>query len=261
MLRTLTRAAAVINKAAITKPKDMSEMSEKSVCIIVPAYNEQDNIRSVIESLNAHNPAWMIAVVNDCSTDDTATIVKTYPYATLLDLPINLGIGGGVQTGFKFAARQGYDIAVQFDGDGQHIASEIDALIAPIIDDLADVTIGSRFVHHSESEFRSTAARRVGIRYFAVLNSFLIGQKITDNTSGFRAYNKRAINTLARNYPNDYPEPEAVIMLGRTGYRIKEIPTRMLHRVGGTSSITAVKSVYYMIKVTLAILITSIRNY
>ena len=234
-------------------------MNQPKICIIVPAYNEELNIEKVIHSLKSHDSSLIIAVINDASTDATQSIAEATRKANVISLPCNLGIGGGVQTGFLFAKRNNCDIAIQFDGDGQHVASEIPKLTAPILANDADVVIGSRFVEDNNETFKSTALRRVGIRFFQWLNSILIKQKITDNTSGFRAYNRQALLLLCEQYPVDYPEPEAVILLGRNGFKIKEVFTRMEERDGGQSSIGGLKSVYYMIKVTLSILIAAIR--
>ncbi len=234
-------------------------MSDPKICIIVPAYNEEASIAKVINSLHSHNAKLIIAVINDASSDRTKSIAESTGLANVITLPCNLGIGGGVQTGFIFAARNNCDIAIQFDGDGQHVAEEIPKLTAPILSGDADVVIGSRFIGNDEVTFKSTALRRIGIRFFQWLNSILIKQKITDNTSGFRAYNREALELLAEQYPVDYPEPETVILLGKNDFRIKEVFTRMEERDGGESSIGGLKSIYYMIKVTLSILITAIR--
>ena len=230
-----------------------------NICVIVPAYNEEENIASVITSLRDYDPSWHVAVIDDGSIDQTAAKALATGHATVLSLPCNLGIGGGVQTGFKFAKRQDFDIAIQFDGDGQHIASEIPKLVAPILADEADVVIGSRFVSRAQDGFKSTRARRMGIKVFEILNTLLIGQRITDSTSGFRAYNRRAISVLSRYYPVDFPEPEAIILLGRNRFRIREVPVLMQERQGGQSSISGFKSFYYMVKVVLSILVASIR--
>lgn len=234
-------------------------MTETRTCIIVPAYNEEANIEGVIYSLHQCNPDWCIVVINDASTDKTREIATATGLAEVINLPCNLGIGGGVQTGFRYALDNGYDIAVQFDGDGQHIAEEIPKIVEPVRAGECDTAIGSRFLQTDSANFRSTAVRRVGISFFRYLNSVLIGQKVTDNTSGFRAYNRQILAILASDYPEDYPEPEAVILLGRRGFIIREVPVMMKEREGGESSITAVKSVYYMVKVTLSILITAMR--
>jgi len=230
------------------------------ILIVVPAYNESENIVGVIDSLRAVNPEWDIVVINDCSTDNTASLVDSTNKATVISLPCNLGIGGAVQTGFKYAKAKNYDIVVKFDGDGQHISTEINKILTPILSNESDVVIGSRFLEVHDG-FKSTFLRLIGIKIFSIVNSFLIHQKITDNTSGFRAYNRRAIDFLHIHYPSfDYPEPEEVILLGKNGFRLKEIFTEMQQRLGGRSSITGLKSIYYMIKVLLAVCIVAIRG-
>jgi hypothetical protein len=230
-----------------------------NILVIVPAYNEEKNILRVIQDLAGIDLAPDILVVNDGSADGTSRAAKSTGMVQVVDLPKNLGIGGAVQTGFKYADRNGYEIAIQFDGDGQHIAAEIPKLLAALGARSANMVIGSRFLRRHEG-FRSTFVRRFGIRAFMVLNSLLIGQKITDNTSGFRAYDRKAIEFLARYYPVDYPEPEAVILLGKNGFGIVEEDARMRERLEGGSSISGVKSVYYMIKVMLAIFMTALRK-
>jgi hypothetical protein len=229
------------------------------ILVIVPAYNEEKNIGRVIEDLKSIDLDPDILVVNDGSSDGTSLAAKSTGQAQVLDLPKNLGIGGAVQTGFKYASLNGYRYAVQFDGDGQHIAAEIPKLLAALQERDANMTIGSRFLQKHEG-FRSTFTRRIGIRVFMVLNSILIGQKVTDNTSGFRAYDRKTIEFLARFYPVDYPEPEAVILLGRNGFRVEEEFALMRERQGGDSSIAGVKGVYYMIKVILAVVMTALRR-
>jgi len=228
------------------------------VLVIIPAFNEAANITQVLASLHAEFPAADLLVVDDSSSDRTGELAEKTGLARVIHLPCNLGIGGSVQTGFIFAVRRGYDAVLQFDGDGQHLASEIPALLAPLQKDEADVVIGSRF-HSGGSGFRSTPLRRIGIRIFSLLNSLLIGQKITDNTSGFRAFNKAAFTFLAEFYPSDYPEPEAVIMLGKNGFRLREVESRMRERQGGQSSIRGFRSVYYMLKVLLGIFMGALR--
>ncbi len=181
-------------------------------------------------------------MVNDGSLDATSARARATGQALVVDLPKNLGIGGAVQTGFKYAARNGYRIAIQFDGDGQHLAAEIPKLLAGSARGEVSMVIGSRFME-KHAGYRSTFVRRLGIRVFEGLNSLLIGQRITDNTSGFRAYDERAIAFLARHYPVDYPEPEAVILLGRNGFRIAEVPTPMRERQAGGSSISGADGV------------------
>lgn len=233
-------------------------MNQK-ICVVVPAYNEEANIAGVIQSLKAWRADLAVVVINDGSSDRTAQVAEATGQAIVLNLPCNLGIGGGVQTGFRFAARNGYDIAIQFDGDGQHVAQEINKLLAPIVAGEADMVIGSRFIGEDRSGFQSTFMRRVGIRIFALLNSIIIRQKVTDNTSGFRAYSRRAFCLLAKFYPVDYPEPEAVILLGQNGFRIREVPVLMRARTGGESSISGLGSAYYMFKVITSILVAAVR--
>lgn len=231
----------------------------KKILIIIPAYNEEESIEGVIQSLHAADKTYDIIVINDGSRDKTSQLAKATGNAIVIDLPTNVGIGGAVQTGFKYAYRNDYDIAVQFDGDGQHEADEIIKIITPIIKQVADCVIGSRFLDNKKG-FQSTFVRRMGINVFKYVNSFLIKQKITDNTSGFRAYSKRAIKLLAHDYPTDYPEPETVIMLGKKRYTIKEVSVLMHERQGGASSINGLKPLYYMVKVLLSIFMTYLRK-
>ncbi len=231
---------------------------KEKIIAIVPAYNEASSIQNVISQLVDCTIDMTILVINDGSKDNTSVLARQSANAIVIDLPTNGGIGTAVQTGFKYAFRNGYDIALQFDGDGQHNAYEIPRIIAPIINKEANVVIGSRFVN--KSGFQSTFLRRIGIRIFQYTNSFIIGQKITDNTSGFRAYDKKSIALLANDYPSDYPEPESVILLGKNGYKIIEVPVIMNDRQGGISSIRGLRSAYYMFKVLLAIIMTAFRE-
>jgi glycosyltransferase involved in cell wall biosynthesis len=228
------------------------------ILAIVPSYNEEKNVIGVIESIKGEDPQIDVLIVNDGSDDSTGALAESTGQAFVANLPCNLGIGGAVQTGFKFAKRHNYDIAFQFDGDGQHLPSEINSLISPIKSKEADVVIGSRFCQ-DHAEFKSTYLRRIGIKIFEMLNSLIIKQKLTDNTSGFRAYNRRAIHFLADNYPMDYPEPETVVLLGKNGFLLKEVFVRMQARMNGRSSISGFESIYYMIKVLLAVLMTALR--
>jgi len=221
--------------------------------IMIPAYNEQENIEKTIRDVKTHVPEADYIVINDCSKDDTREILQK-AHAAYLDLPVNLGIGGGVQTGYCYALEQGYDIAVQFDGDGQHDASYIKDLIVPIENGQADVAIGSRFVKNEG--FQSSAMRRLGIRFLSGLIQVLCGVKVKDVTSGMRAVNRNMIEKFAQNYAQDYPEPEAVLFSGLIHARIAEVPVEMRERQGGTSSINMMRSVYYMVKVSIALLIT-----
>lgn len=230
----------------------------RRLLLVVPAFNEGANIARVVSDLAEHMPEATVLVVNDGSLDHTSREAHATGLCQVVDLPCNLGIGGAVQTGFKYAERYGYDVVVQVDGDGQHKADEIRRLVAALEGNRYDMVIGSRFL--GIESFRSTALRRVGIGLFAIINSLAIRQRVTDNTSGFRAYGREAICFLARHYPVDYPEPEAVILLGRNGFKIKEIPVAMQERQGGTSSINGLKSAYYMVKVLLAIGLNLLRE-
>ena len=221
--------------------------------IIIPAYNEQENILRTIQDVEKNIPAANYVVINDCSNDHTREILRGYQ-ANYLDIPVNLGIGGGVQTGYRYALEQGYDIAVQFDGDGQHDARYIRDLIAPIENGQADVSIGSRFI--TKEGFQSSAMRRLGINFLSGLIRILCGVKVKDVTSGMRAVNHRMIEEFSRNYAQDYPEPEAILASGLMDARITEVPVQMRERQGGTSSINALRSVYYMIKVSTALVMT-----
>lgn len=231
-------------------------MQEK-VLVIVPAYNEEKNIESVINELKQTVPEYDVLVVNDCSTDDTSRIAKSIPGIKVVDLPNNLGIGGAVQTGFIYADRNGYDYAVQVDGDGQHIPGEINKLFKVMRENNCDMVIGSRFL--GTESFKTTRTRRMGIKLFYYIYRLLLNIKITDGTSGFRAYNKKSIHYLAQNYPEDYPEPEVIILMKMKGFSICETGVQMRERTHGKSSITPVKSVYYMIKVILSIIISYAR--
>lgn len=230
------------------------------IAVIVPAYNEEKSITSVIgdihDTARKYNLVMDPIVINDCSTDGTAGIIERAP-CTALHLPINLGIGGAVQTGFKYALHHDYDYAVQIDGDGQHPAEEIPKLLNKATTGAFDVVIGSRFI--DKTGFQSSAIRRVGIRYFKRLNVLLTGQLITDCTSGLRLVNNKVLNKVSEYYPDEYPEPEAIILYALSGFRIAEIPVTMRERQGGISSIGTVSSVYYMLKVTLAMLYTFLR--
>lgn len=226
--------------------------------IVVPAFNEQPNIGQTVREIRSAFPAAFVLVVNDGSADETAAVAREAG-AAVLDLPFNLGIGGAVEAGLKYAVREGYEFAVQVDGDGQHPAEQIPRLLEPILDRRADAVIGSRFLPGSAG-FRPGAARRTGIRLFQSLNRLLIGQTITDSTSGFRAYGRRALEFLAELYPRDYPEPETVVHLARHGFGLLEVPVSMRIRQSGSSSIRGLGEAYYMVKVILALLIEMLRK-
>lgn len=230
---------------------------EQKILAIVPAFNEAQCIEHVIKTLQTKAPFVDIAVINDQSRDNTSHIAKSLG-VVVLDLPIHLGIGGAVQTGFKYAARNGYTIVVQIDGDGQHDPAFIPQLIAPIQQGNAEMVIGSRFI--TNEGYRSTRIRRCGIWLFQQTNRLLTRQRISDNTSGFRAYSQGVIKLFAQRYPTDYPEPEAVVYLSKRKLRIKEIPVVMTERYGGLSSIPFRAGVYYMFKVIIATIIEFLRK-
>ncbi|MDQ0089970.1 glycosyltransferase involved in cell wall biosynthesis [Paenibacillus anaericanus] len=225
------------------------------ILVIIPAYNEEGNLGALLEKMKQYGTD--IVVVNDCSTDATLKVCEQHT-VTYIDLPNNLGIGGAVQTGYQFAAKHNYDIAIQIDGDGQHNPEYISDLIKPIIDQKADMVIGSRYI--AKEGFQSSFLRRVGIRHFSSLIRILLNKTITDPTSGFRACNKSVIHFFAKKYPADYPEPETIVTLLRNKLKVVEVPVIMNSRENGTSSINKLKSMYYMIKVSLAILIDFLRE-
>jgi glycosyltransferase involved in cell wall biosynthesis len=229
-------------------------MGEGSLYLaVVPAYNESETIVAVIEALREGAPRFDTLVIDDGSTDGTARLASGAG-ARVLRLPFNVGIGGAVQTGFVYAREHGYDFLAQVDGDGQHDSVELERLIATMEEESVDVVCGSRFMtddHH----YPAPISRRTGIHIFAFLLSRIVGMPVSDPTSGFRLYNRRAIELFARDYPHDYPEVEAVLILHRHRLRMRETPVRMYARGGGTSSISTGKSAYYMVKVLLALFV------
>mgnify|MGYP000494648783 CR=1 FL=1 len=225
--------------------------------VIIPAYNEQESILKTINDIRDNAPEFDYVVVNDCSKDETLKVCRENKIH-VLNLPINLGIGGAVQTGYLYAYRNGYDIAVQFDGDGQHDAKFLEMMAEVLNQNNYDMVIGSRFIENEG--FQSSAVRRFGIRFFEVFIKILFGKKITDATSGMRMCNRKVMELFIKDYPKDYPEPETVARLLRHKYFVKEVPVIMRERQAGVSSISSVgKSVYYMCKVSLAILIERLR--
>ena len=224
---------------------------------IVPAFNEAACVGRVIEEIRAADGEMEIVVVDDGSTDGTAAVARAQG-AHVVRLPFNLGIGGAVQTGYRYALKHGFDLAVQVDGDGQHDAGEIAALVAPVLAGKADLAVGSRFA--GAGDYRAPLARGLGIRLFARTISLIVGQRVTDTTSGFRAANRRAIALFAEDYPHDYPEVETTVMVVRERLRLVEVPVRMRERAAGRSSITAGRSVYYMAKVSVALFVGLFRE-
>lgn len=231
---------------------------KEKILVVVPAYNEAENIVDVIESIVEAYPNFDVLVVNDGSKDHTSELAKATQKCQVVDLPFNLGIGGCVKTGLQYACDNEYDIAVQFDGDGQHLISEIEIILGPIIEGTADCVIGSRFVQDDES-YRPTSIRMLGIKLLRLVSYLIIKQYISDQTSGFRSYNKKAFELLAYAYPDQYPEPEIIVTLGKNDFRIKEKFTEMRERQGGISSIPVWKGPYYILSVLLAMLMASYR--
>jgi len=233
----------------------------KKVLIVIPCYNEEAALPLLLnEVVSLKLPdqyELTVLVVNDCSKDNTFSVAQKYD-VKILDLPTNLGIGGAVQSGLKYAKRYHFDMAIQLDGDGQHPPSEIIKLLNANAIFGADLVIGSRFLNNEG--FRSSFMRRLGIKYFYRLNQLLTGNNIYDSTSGFRLLAKKAIAIAAENYPDDYPEPESLVTFARAGLKIKEVPVIMSHRLGGKSSIGNFSSVYYCIKVTISMFFSFIRK-
>ena len=225
--------------------------------IIIPAYNEEANIVKTVESIERDAVGFDYIVINVCSTDRTKEICEEHGFH-YVDLPINLGIGGAVQTGYKYAWENGYDMAVQVDGDGQHDPEFLELMAEYLETHQVDMVIGSRFIE--KQGFQSSGMRRVGIRFFSGLIRLMTGKTITDPTSGLRMAGRNVIELFSKDYPRDYPEPESVVAILRKGLKVAEVPVIMREREGGVSSISMKKSVYYMVKVTLAILIERIRR-
>lgn len=233
---------------------DYSSSRNKRLAI-VPAYNESESIAGVVSELRRELPDFDILVIDDGSTDSTARRVPAD--ATVLSLPFNLGIGGAMQTGYRYAALHGYELAVQVDGDGQHPPHEVRKLVLRLEQGDVDLVIGSRFL---ENNYRQNPARMGGIFVLRWLIRFLSGQSLTDPTSGFRAANRSVIRAFAYWYPDDYPEPEIALLLHRSGYRVVEIPTVMRQRTTGQSSIPLLRGFFYVAKVSIALLLDTIRD-
>jgi glycosyltransferase involved in cell wall biosynthesis len=234
------------------------ELQKAKILVIIPAHNEEDNIVHTIKEIKEKASYVDILVVNDGSTDRTSEIAMNNDGVTVANLPFNMGIGAAVQTGFKIASEEGYGIAIQIDADGQHNPSYIPKLCEPILRGDADIVIGSRY--KEKSEYRTSRVRLSGIKFFSWLTSLIIKQKITDTTSGLRALNKDVYSLFSEEYPTDFPDAEAIILLGYRGFRISEIPIEMRNRSGGISFFSIPKLLYYPFKNLLAIVCTVLRE-
>ena len=223
--------------------------------VIIPAYNEQGGIEKTVQDVLQYAPDFDYVIINDCSVDDTLEVCRKNNFH-VINLPVNLGIGGSVQTGYVYAWRNGYDIAVQFDGDGQHNAAYLNVLADKLIKENLDMVIGSRYI--KKEGFQSSLLRRMGIWFLSWLVFCCTGKRVYDVTSGFRAVNRKYIEIFSKEYAQDYPEPEAIVAVSKHHGRIREVPVIMKERKNGESSISTVKSVYYMVKVSLAIIFQKI---
>ena len=224
----------------------------KKILLIIPAFNEAPSIVSVVSNLTRNYSQYDYIIVNDCSTDATESICIENAY-NYISLPVNLGIGGAVQCGYRYAYDKGYDIAIQFDGDGQHSAEYIHNIVEPLIANTADMVIGSRFIN--KEGFQSSHIRRLGIAVIRYVIKLCSGAIVSDPTSGFRATNRSLIEMFAIEYAQDYPEPEAIVSATLRGYKVAEVPVQMNERNAGMSSINKLRAIYYMLKVPLALII------
>lgn len=232
-------------------------MVEHKKLVIIPAFNEEESIIGQYNEVKEKAEGYDILVINDCSKDMTHRLCVDN-HVKVLDLAVNLGIGGAMQTGYRYALLNGYDVAVQIDGDGQHDPFFLNEMYDTLVSTGADMVIGSRFIN--KEGYQSTSLRRLGIRYFTMLIRLMTGHTVTDPTSGFRMTGKELIGEFAKDYPQDYPEPESVVRILRKGKKAVEVPVIMRRRSGGISSIHLTASVYYMIKVTIAIILERMRK-
>lgn len=229
----------------------------KKRLVIIPAYNEAGSIVETVRDIQKNAPSFDYIVINDCSRDNTQQLLEENNI-NHVNLTVNLGIGGAVQTGYLYAKRNGYDVAIQVDGDGQHEAKFLEIMAEKLENEDLDMLIGSRFIE--KEGFQSSAMRRFGIKYFTCLIKLLTGKVVTDPTSGMRMVNKKVIDIFAEEYPKDYPEPESVVFILKRGMKVKEIPVLMRERQAGISSISPKKSIYYMVKVSLAVFMAAIER-
>ena len=233
-------------------------MNKKNILIVIPAYQEEESIQGIVEEIRSKDLQLPILIVDDGSADRTAQRAKEAG-AFVVSLPFNIGVGGAVQTGFKFAVRRGFDIVVRLDADGQHDPSDIKDLIDALLNNGADLVIASRFLP-PHLGYQSSFVRRIGIQFFSSLISAIIGLKVTDPTSGFRAYSKKTIELFAEDYPQDFPEPEEMVLARKNRAKILEVPVEMRARAAGRSSIRYLTTLYYMIKVTFAVFLSTLKK-
>jgi len=232
-------------------------VNDKRILIVIPAFNEQESIERTLQGVTTLDVPWDVLVVDDGSLDQTALKAKGMG-AAVLSLPFNIGIGGAVSLGLMYAQRKGYDAVVRLDADGQHDPRYISDVLKPVLDKGIDLCIGSRFTGIAQG-FQSSFFRRTGILFFARLISALTGETITDPTSGFNAFGQRAIQLFTQAYPSDYPEPEAIVIAKRSGLTVQEVPVQMNTRTAGLSSIRYLRTLYYMMKVTLAVIMNYLK--
>jgi hypothetical protein len=225
------------------------------ICIVIPAFNEGGSVAQVVARVHGALPTAHVLVVDDGSQDDTALRAKAAG-ASVMTLPVNLGIGGAVQAGYRYATRHGFDVAIQIDGDGQHDPFETARLLEPLLSGRADMTVGSRWL--GRGEYEASSGRRFGMRLLARLVCWRARGSFTDTTSGFRAVGRRGIEMFARTYPTDFPEVESLVLASRNGLRIEEVPVRMTPRTQGRSSIAGLRSAYYMARVVIALVVDSL---
>ncbi len=257
MAEVATGAPEAPSSRPLGAPELVSALAKRRRIAIVPALNEEGSIGAVIDEIRAFDPGFEIVVVDDGSIDGTREIARARG-VHVLRLPFNLGIGGAVQTGYKFAFERGYELAVQIDADGQHDPRELPAILRPVLAGEVDMAVGSRFA--GTKGYRVPFMRRLGTRLFAGVISAIVRQRVTDTTSGFRAVNRRGIRLFAADYPHDYPEVEATVLLIKHRLRLCEVPVAMRERTAGRSSIRVPHSILYMVKVLLAVFVGIFRR-
>jgi hypothetical protein len=256
-----------IDQHGVTNPSEeaLTEVSDAaaahsgafSLCVIVPAFNEGRSVANVVDSIQSALPSAHVVVVDDGSSDDTSARA-TEAGATVITLPLNLGIGGAVQTGYLYAQRHGFDVAMQIDGDGQHDPREARFLIEPIVEQRANLVVGSRWL--GKGDYKAPSGRRLGMKILSGLVRWRTGQTITDTTSGFRAVGRPGIDLFAKSYSSDFPEVEALVTARRRGLLIEEVPVQMEQRLHGRSSIAGLRSSYYMLRVMVALVVDSLNR-